>query len=137
MGCLAIRDSDIPFGSGDHSLDVPASRVIDERIDAVPVCIPAMYNIRLAEGDGYVGVCMCGTVKFQRERRAVQGQGLVRGKNFGRNGCQRRRWEVEIPVLDPLSGQEMFVSVLMSENGCPFVIQPLIAVRMIEVTVGV
>ena len=80
---------------------------------------------------------MRGTVIFKVKRGLVEFQGFLRRKGFGRNGRQRRRREVEIPVVDSLGGQQMFVGVLMGDNGCPFRIQPLIAVRVIEVPVCV
>ena len=42
-----------------------------------------------------------------------------------------------IPVFDPLSGHEVPVSVFMGNDGGAFRIQPVIAVRMVEVPVGI
>jgi hypothetical protein len=46
----------------------------------------------------------CGTVEVEP---------LLRGEDLSRNGRQWRRREVEIPVFDPLGGQEMLVGVFM------------------------
>src|SRR5262249_30873869 len=43
----------------------------------------------------------------------------------------------EIPVIDSLGGQQMLVGVLMSHNGDALSIEPRIAVRMVEMPVGV
>jgi hypothetical protein len=74
---------------------------------------------------------------FEGKCRAIQSQSLLGGENLGRNGCQWWRRKVEIPVFDPLGYQEMLVSVLVGDNGYPFGVQPLIAVRVIEVPVGI
>jgi hypothetical protein len=60
------------------------------------------------------------TVIFEVERGPIKVQGLLRREGFGRNGRQRRRWEIEIPVLDSLGDEQMLVGVLMGDDGCPF-----------------
>jgi hypothetical protein len=58
-------------------------------------------------------------------------------KNLGRNGRQGRGGEVEVPVLDPLSGHEVLVSVLVGNDCGAFRVQPIVAVRVVEVPVGI
>src|SRR5258708_26982901 len=135
--CSISRGSEICLGGLDHPLDVSTGRVVDEWIDAGPIRIAGMKNIRFRDGDGYIAVRMRATVIFEGKRGAIEGQSLLRRENFGRNRRQRRRREVEIPVLDPLGDQEMLTGVLIGQNAYPFRLQPLSAVRVIEMPVGV
>ena len=92
-----------------------------------------MENVGLGDRHRYVAIGMRRTVIFEVERGPIEVQGLLRREGFGRNGRQRRRREVKIPVLDSLGDQQMLVGVLMGDDGRPFRIQPLVAVRVIEV----
>src|SRR6516164_6564251 len=91
-----------------------------------------MEDVGLGDRHRYVTIGMRRTVIFEVERGSIEVQGLLRREGFGRNGRQRRRREVEIPVLDSLGDQQMLVGVLMGDDGRPFRIQPLVAVRVIE-----
>ena len=82
---LVCYGSEVRLGGLDHPLDISTSRVIDERIDAVPVRIAAMENIRFGNIDGYIAVGMRGSVMFEGKCRAIQGQSLLRGENLARN----------------------------------------------------
>jgi len=76
--CSAGRGREICLGSFEHPFDVSAGRVIDERIDAIPVRIASMKNIRVQDGDGYIAVRMRGTVIFEGKCGAIQVQSLLR-----------------------------------------------------------
>src|SRR6516162_2843747 len=68
-----VRYSDnIPLGRLDHPVDVPAGRVVDEGIDAIPVRIPTSNNIRFREGDGDVAIRMSGPIVLQGKLGTVQ-----------------------------------------------------------------
>src|SRR5262249_62213601 len=56
----------------DHPVDVPAGRVVDEGIDAIPVRIPTMKNIGFREGDGDVAIRMRGPIVLQGKFGTVQ-----------------------------------------------------------------
>src|SRR5436190_14977866 len=56
----------------DHPVDIPAGRVVDEGIDAIPIGIPAMKNIGFWEGDGDVAVRMRGPIVLQGKLGTVQ-----------------------------------------------------------------
>src|SRR5215468_1100368 len=51
---LVRYGGNIRLGRLDHPVDVSASRVVDEWIDAIPARIPTMKNIGFREGDGDV-----------------------------------------------------------------------------------
>src|SRR5258708_24172848 len=83
--CSISRGSEICLGGLDHPLDVSTGRVVDEWIDAVPIRIAGIKNIRVRDGDGYIAVRMRATVIFEGKRGAIEGQSLLRRENFGRN----------------------------------------------------
>src|SRR5215468_1175788 len=96
-----------------------------------------MEDVGLGDRHRYVAIGMRRTVIFEVERGPIELQGLLRREGFARNGRQRRRRKVEIPVLDSLGDQQMLVGILMGDDGCPFCIQPLIAICVIEVPMRV
>ena len=96
-----------------------------------------MEDVGLGDRHRYVAIGMRRTVIFEVERRPIEVQGLLRREGFARNGRQRRRRKVEIPVLDSLGDQQMLVGVLVGDDGRPFRIQPLVAVCVIEVPMRV
>src|SRR5262245_282871 len=71
------RDSEICISSLDHSFDVPASRVVDKRIDTVPVRVANVKNIRLSERDRNIAVRMRRTVILESEGGPIQPEGFV------------------------------------------------------------
>src|SRR6516164_8833784 len=74
---LVSRDSEICISSLDHSFDVPASRVVDKRINTVPVSVGNVNNIRLSERDRNIAVRMCRTVILKSEGGPIQPEGFV------------------------------------------------------------
>src|SRR5262249_49718644 len=62
----------IRLGRLDHPVDVPAGRVVDEGIDAIPVRIPTMKNIGFRKGDGDVAIRMSGPIVLQGKLGTVQ-----------------------------------------------------------------
>ena len=70
--CLVRRCRKVGVGSGDHSVDAAASRIVDERIDAIPIGIAGMQDVRLAKGHGDVAIGVRGRVTFQSDGGAVE-----------------------------------------------------------------
>ena len=69
---LVRYGGNIRLGRVDHPVDVPAGRVVDEGIDAIPERIPAMKNIGFGEGDGDVAVRMREPIVLQGKLGTVQ-----------------------------------------------------------------
>src|SRR5262249_57319196 len=74
---LVLYGGNIRLGRFDHPVDVPAGRVVDEGIDAIPVRIPTMKYVGFREGDGDVAVRMRGPIVLQGELGTVQVDGQV------------------------------------------------------------
>ena len=89
-----------------------------------------MDNVRFGDGDGYIAVHVRGTVILEVKRGPIEVHEFLRREGLAPSGRQRRRWEIEIPVLDSLGDEQMLVGVLMGNDGCPFRIYPFIAVRV-------
>src|SRR6516225_75836 len=70
--CLVRRCRKVGGGSGDHSVDAAASRIVDERVDAIPIGIAGMQDVRLAKGRGNVAIGVRGRVRFQSDGGAVE-----------------------------------------------------------------
>src|SRR6516162_6999676 len=70
--CLVRRCRKVGIGSGDHSVDAATGRIVDERIDAIPIGIAGVQDVRLAKGDGYVAIGVRGRVTFQSDGGAVE-----------------------------------------------------------------
>src|SRR5215467_4576856 len=115
--CLASSSGDVPLGGPDHSVDAAAGGMVDERINAVPIGVPAMEDVGLAEADRDVAVRVRGAIVLRIEGRAVDADAFVRREHFGWHRRQRRRRKRVLPVLDSLGGQQMLVRVLVSQNG--------------------
>src|SRR6516162_6809505 len=75
--CTVSRDSEICISCLDHSFDVPASRVVDKRINTVPVRVGNVKNIRLGERDRNIAVRMRRTVMLESEGGPIQLEGFV------------------------------------------------------------
>src|SRR5664279_6458849 len=58
-------------------------------------------------------------------------------KNFAGDSGRRQRKEVIVPFLDTLYFGQMFPGVLLSDDLCSNRMQPLVAVGMIEMPMGV
>ena len=71
------------------------------------------------------------------KRGTIEVKRLVRSESLARHGGQRRCGEAVFPVLDPHGRLEMLVRVFMRNDGGALRIQPLVAVGVIEVPVGV
>src|SRR6516165_7811799 len=69
---LVRYGGNIRLGRLDHPVDVSASRVVDEWIDAIPVRIPTMKNIGFWEGDGDVAIRMGRPIVLQSKLGTVQ-----------------------------------------------------------------
>ena len=70
--CLICRYREVGVGRCNHAVDAAARRIVDERIDAVPIGIAGMQDVRLAKGDGDVAIGMRGSVTFQADVGAVE-----------------------------------------------------------------
>ena len=79
-----------------------------------------MDNVRFGDRDGYIAVRVRGTVILEVKRGPIEVHDFLRREGLARNGRHRRRWEIEIPVLDSLGDEQMLVGVLMGDDGCPF-----------------
>ena len=77
------------FGGLDDPVDVSAGRIVDERIDAVPVGIAAMDNVRFGDRDGYIAVRVRGTLIPEVKRGPIKVLDFFRREGLARNGRQR------------------------------------------------
>jgi hypothetical protein len=75
---LSVAATTFASAGLDHPVDVSAGRVVDEGIDAVPVGVASVKDIRLGESDRYVTVGVRRIVMFQSERGIVQLQSPLR-----------------------------------------------------------
>src|SRR5215470_4668874 len=64
--------SDVRFCGADHSVDVAAGRVIDERVMTVPQSVRDVDDVGIDKIDRYVGVCMGLPIILQHQRRCVE-----------------------------------------------------------------
>src|SRR5262249_12888560 len=74
--------SEIGLRRPNHSFDASTGRIVDERINAVPVSITGVKNIRLTERGRYITVGTGWLIMFQRDCCAIQLQSLLRGENL-------------------------------------------------------
>ena len=64
---LVCRCREIGVGRRDHSVNAAAGRIVDEWIDAVPVSVGNMNDVRFGKGDRDVAVGMGRSIVFQSE----------------------------------------------------------------------
>ena len=65
---LVRRRREVGVGRGDHAVNAAAGRMVDERIDPVPVCVADMHDVGLTKRDGDVAIGMGRTIILQRDR---------------------------------------------------------------------
>jgi hypothetical protein len=71
------HSGNVCLGGLDHPVDISAGRVVDKRIDAVPVGIGAMKNVRFGDRDGYIAVRVRVTVIFEMNCGLIELHGFL------------------------------------------------------------
>jgi hypothetical protein len=69
---LSVRRRKVSVRRRDHAVDAAARRIVDERIDTVPICVGRMQDIRFTKSDGNIAVSVSGAIIFQADGRAVK-----------------------------------------------------------------
>ena len=69
---VVCRRREIGVGRCNHPVDAAAGRIVNERIDTVPIGIANMHDVGLGKGCGNIAVGVRGPVVLQADRRAIQ-----------------------------------------------------------------
>ena len=96
-----------------------------------------MDDVGLLEEHRDVAVGVGGSVILERDRRVVEAQRPLAGKQIGRQSGCRKRLKIVAPVLHPLDRQEMLARVFMRQDGGAEFVQPFVAVGVVKVPVRV
>ena len=124
-------------GGGDHAVNVASGGVVDEGIDAVEPGVTGVDDVGVGEVDGDVGVGVGGVEVGEVEGFAVGGDGFVLVEDDGGESAGGCRGEVGVEGGDLLGGAEALAGVFVGDDGGAGGVEPLVAVGVVEVPVGV
>src|ERR1700730_4754040 len=133
--CANLRK--VRFRRVNLAIDAASGRVVDKRIVAIPERVSGVQDISLGKVYGDVRIGMSGAVVLEGESGAVSANRVLILKNScGERSGGRGRKSVG-PAFDARVHGKMLARILVSQNACTRLVQPLIAARVIEVPVRV
>src|SRR4029077_266488 len=128
---------EIRFRGFDHAVNVSASRTIDEWVISVPPGVAGMEDISFNKISRDITVGMSWAVMFKHNGSAIELERLVGVEYVSRN-CACRRWrKSELPIFHSRAGRKVFPGIFVSGNGRARGVHPLVAIRVIEMPMGV
>src|SRR3954469_18344366 len=96
---LIRHGREVPFGCPNHPIDTATSRIVDERVEAVPPRVADVNYVSLFEYNRDVAISVRRAVVLQRQGRVVMADAV--SITEGRRGeclCRGRRKGVAPPV---------------------------------------
>ena len=135
MRCAHFRQ--VRFRCANLAIDAASGRVVDKRIVAIPEGVSGVQNISLGKVYGDVRIGMSGAVVLEGESGAVGVNRVLVLENSCRDRSSGRGRKSVNPAFNARVHGKTLARILVRQNACSRLVQPLVAAGVIEVPVRV
>ena len=119
------------------TVDTASGRIVDEWIKTVPECVARVEYVGIDKVNGNVRIRMRIAIVPEHCGRTIYVDFVLVMENRRRKGRRWRGGEREVPCLNSGITRKTLAGIFMSNYGCPCIVQPRIAVRMVKVPVSI